>query len=172
MKKNRRILLSFILSLTLILMAGCDPSKKWQKQEEALIDNYISSLGDTVAVLKPSGLYYIEIQAGTGRIPVSKDTVSIRYKGMFLDGTVFSSNLQDTVDFSFIVGAFQVIDGIDEGVRYMKEGGIAKLLTPSELAYGATGYGYISGYTPLLWQINLVKGKTWHKKVNLAFCAI
>jgi hypothetical protein len=76
------------LGLILIIIAGCDPSKKYRKQESAEIQNYIQSLGDTVYVLKPSGLYYIELQAGTGRTPIANDTIAFWYKAMFLDRVV------------------------------------------------------------------------------------
>jgi FKBP-type peptidyl-prolyl cis-trans isomerase len=164
MKKYSRIFVLCFLSLSLILLASCDPSKKWQKEERSQINNYLNSQGDTVVLLKPSGLYYIEVQAGTGRMPIAKDTVSMRFEGTFLDGTVFGSNLQDSVDYSFIVGTNTVIPGIDEGVTYMKEGGISRLLIPSNLAYGPTGYLSIPGYTPILFEINLVKVRPASKK--------
>jgi FKBP-type peptidyl-prolyl cis-trans isomerase len=163
MKRNRIFVLC-IFSFTLLWMTGCNPSRKWEKEEQMQIENYLGTLGDTIVVSKPSGLYYIELQAGTGIMPIAKDTVSIRYIGSFLDRSIFATNLADTTAYSFIVGAFQVIDGIDEGVRYMKEGGKTRLLTPSKLAYGTMGYGAIPGYTPLLWEIELVKVKPGSKK--------
>lgn len=164
MKKIRRIFVLCIFGFTLLWITGCNPSRKWEKEEQMQIENYLGTLGDTVVVTKPSGLYYIELQVGTGIMPVAKDTAVIKYKGSFLDGQVFGSNLEDTTAYFFIVGAFQVIDGIDEGVRYMKEGGKARLLTPSKLAYGNMGYGAIPGFTPLLWEIQLVKVKPGSKK--------
>jgi FKBP-type peptidyl-prolyl cis-trans isomerase FkpA len=42
----------------------------------------------------------------------------------------------------------------------MKEGGQALLLLPSNLAYGKSGYyPYIQGYTPLLFDVELVRVK-------------
>lgn len=151
--------------LILIIIAGCDPSKKYRKQENLLIQSYIQSLGDTVYALKPSGLYYIELQAGTGRTPVANDTIAFWYKAMFLDRVVFDSNASAAEPFSAIVGSYQILEGLDEGVRYMKEGGKARLVTPSGLAYGANGaYPVIPGYTPLLWEIELVSVKAGSKK--------
>ena len=165
MKKINRFIVFSLLSLTLLFFAGCDPSIIWEREERQLIQAYLNSLGDTVAILKPSGLYYIEILEGTGRIPVVKDTVSFRYKATLLDGRVFGSNLEEASPYGFIVGSGEIIEGIDEGVRYMKDGGKAKLLTPSSLAYGTTGiWGVLPGYTPLLWQIELVGVKAGSKK--------
>jgi len=39
----------------------------------------------------------------------------------------------------------------------MDEGGKATLLIPSKLAYGTSGYYTIPGYTPLLYDVQLVK---------------
>jgi hypothetical protein len=39
----------------------------------------------------------------------------------------------------------------------MKEGGSATFLIPSKLAYGTQGYYTIPGYTPLLYDVQLVK---------------
>ena len=64
-----RIKLLIGLGLILLFIAGCDLTSKDRKHEKTLIQNYISSLGDTAYVLKPSGLYYIELLAGTGRTP-------------------------------------------------------------------------------------------------------
>ena len=53
-----------------------------------------------------------------------------------------------------------LIYGFDEGITFMKAGGKATLLVPSNLAYGASGNGYgIPGYTPLLFDVELVRVK-------------
>jgi len=148
-----------------LVLSGCHPEKRWENEEESQIERYINSLGDTLYELKPSGLFYIELSKGTGRIPIAKDTVQIRYEAKYLDGYVFISNLNDSIDFAFIVGDGTIIPGIDEGVRYMKEGGKARLLTPSYLIYGRSGKaGYLPGYTPLTWQINLIRVRPGTKK--------
>jgi FKBP-type peptidyl-prolyl cis-trans isomerase len=41
----------------------------------------------------------------------------------------------------------------------MREGGKALFLMPSKLAYGSAGYYSIPGYTPLLFEVDLVKVK-------------
>jgi FKBP-type peptidyl-prolyl cis-trans isomerase len=110
-------------------------------------------------------LYYIELKAGTGRTPIAKDTLSFRYTGMFLDRVVFDQNLTATSPYSIIVGDHEIIPGLDEGFLYMKEGGKARFLTPSSIAYGAEGiWGTIPGYTPLMWEITLVKVYPGSKK--------
>jgi len=155
-----------IPALIAIGVSSCDLSGKYEREETQLIQNYLSSIGDTVYVKKPSGLYFLSITEGTGESPVAGDTVSFWYKAKLLSGEVFDTNIGLDSPFSFIVGSGLIISGLDEGVRYMKSGGVAKFITPSSLAYGAAGlygydqYGYyrmiLPGYTPLLWDIEIV----------------
>jgi len=161
-----KVLLSSLLFTAVagIMISGCDPAKKWEKQEQDTIDSYLNSLGgDTVYTKKTSGLYYLDLVIGTGAQPAVNDTVSIKYKGSFLTGTEFATNYTDTSKFSFVVGGGGALQGLDEGVRYMKEGGKAKMLIPSALAYGTygayNGYVNIPGYTPLIFEVILVKVK-------------
>lgn len=156
------ILLTGILGMVVM---SCDPSGKYEDQEKDDIKSFISTLGDTIYEVKPSGLYYINLSEGTGIMPVELDTVSIWFRGMFLNYNYFDSNIGMAAPLTFIVGSGYIIKGIDEGVRYMKEGGKAKLLTPSSLAYGTYGiYGYLGGYTPLLWEVELADVKPGSKK--------
>lgn len=174
MKKRKRLELWIGFGLILLFIVGCDLNSKLRKEERNLIQNYISSLGDTVYVSKPSGLYYIELKAGSGRAPVVKDTVTFWYTGMFLNRQVFDSNIPSSVPNKAIIGISdiaygQLLPGLDEGVQYMKEGGKARLLLPSGLAFGTAGYTIpdgqgnyyqiIPGSTPVLYEIELISVK-------------
>jgi FKBP-type peptidyl-prolyl cis-trans isomerase len=162
--KIKKITLSIlVLGVLVLALAGCDPARKYEKEEKQQIQDYLSGLGDTVYVTKPSGLVYINLVAGTGRLPIVKDTVSIYYKGMYITGRTFATNVGDAEPLEFIVGSGYLIEGLDEGIRYIKDGGKAKLMTPSSIAYGPNGYGIISGFTPLLWEIQVVEVKAGSK---------
>jgi FKBP-type peptidyl-prolyl cis-trans isomerase FkpA len=160
MKKNSFIELVVGFILVLFTISGCshDDLNTWQLHEKESINGYVKSLGDTAYVLTANGLYYIELTAGTGAMPVAGDTVTFRYKGSFLDGVVFDSNTgTGKVPFKMIIGSGEIIDGLDEGIRLMKKGGKGKFLTPSSLAYGHGGIpNIIPGYTPLLFEITLL----------------
>ena len=88
-----------------------------------------------------SGLQYIEEVAGTGRQAQAGDKVSVHYTGMLDDGTVFDSSQGRGQPIEFVLGVGQVIPGWDEGIALMSTGGKARLIIPSELAYGAQGAG-------------------------------
>lgn len=155
----KRNILTIFLLLTVVLMislVSCDPAKKYEKEESAKIQEYLNSNSDLNFVLKPSGLYYLEVVAGSGRIPVKHDTAYVKYTGKFLDETIFDTNVGKTDTLIFPVDEGWLISGFDEGITFMREGGKAKLLVPSKLAYGPSGYYIIVGYTPLLYDIELV----------------
>ena len=153
--KNIRFFAGIFLIASFII--GCNSSATWEKQERSQIAAYIKTLGDTVYSKKTSGLYYIELRAGTGRMPVAKDTVFFRYTGMFVDRVVFDSNITASAPYGAVLGNYEIIPGLDEGFQYMKEGGKARFLLPSNLAYGAAGiWNIIPGYSPLLFEIELI----------------
>ncbi len=86
-----------------------------------------------------SGLIYIETQAGTGAQPTAADTVKVHYKGTLTNGTEFDSSYKRGTPAEFPLGG--VIKCWTEGVQKMKVGGKAKLVCPSDIAYGERGAG-------------------------------
>jgi FKBP-type peptidyl-prolyl cis-trans isomerase FkpA len=85
----------------------------------------------------PSGVIYIEEKAGTGDSPKPTDKVKVHYTGKLIDGTVFDSSVERGQPVTF--GLNQVIKCWTEGVGQMKPGGKAKLVCPSDQAYGDRG---------------------------------
>ncbi|MBK7710310.1 MAG: FKBP-type peptidyl-prolyl cis-trans isomerase [Bacteroidales bacterium] len=154
-RKNVKVILQLTAVLLMISLISCDPGRKLAKQEKEDIQDYLSQNSTLAFVKKPSGLYYLEVTAGTGISAVRTDSAYVKYTGKFLNGTVFDSNVSSGKLYGFIVG--QNITGFDEGITLMKQGGKATLLIPSSLGYGSVGTYGISGYTPLLFDIELVK---------------
>lgn len=150
--------LKTVLLLVIVIIAtGCEINK-WEEHERRLIDDYVKSLEDTLYVLYPSGLYYIELIPGTGSVPVENDTVYFKYKAAFTDYVQFDRNFPETTPLEYVMGSFNgmTIKGVDEGLRYIKEGGTSRLLTPSSLAFGFDGlWNIVAGYTPIVWTIEL-----------------
>jgi len=94
--------------------------------------------GETVTT--DSGLQYIDIQEGTGASPGLNKIVVVHYTGWLqADGTKFDSSLDRGGPSTFMLG--QVIEGWNEGLATMAEGGKRRLIIPPELAYGETGFG-------------------------------
>lgn len=148
------ILITGIIVLSVFLGSCGDDEIDFEQLEREKIDYYLSRNNITTEPTA-SGLYYIELIKGNGLLPVLSDTVEVWYTGMFVDGTVFDSNIGSSL-LTFPLGEGAVIDGWDEGLSYMNEGGRAMLVVPSSLAYGDTGHGSIPGYTPLVFEVHLV----------------
>jgi FKBP-type peptidyl-prolyl cis-trans isomerase len=84
-----------------------------------------------------SGLVYLELSPGTGDAPKATDTVKVNYKGTLTDGTEFDSSYKRNQPATFPLSG--VIKCWTEGVQLMKPGGKAKLVCPSDIAYGDRG---------------------------------
>lgn len=105
----------------------------------------------------PSGLYYIETQAGTGDFPQKGNTVTVHYTGTLLDGTKFDSSYDRNDPFKFVLGAGRVIKGWDEGIALMKKGGKATLIIPPRLGYGSREIpGVIPANSVLIFEVELI----------------
>jgi len=154
-KMNFRALIMFSGVLLTLSVVSCDPAAKLRKEENAQIQEYLSQNSDLDFVKQPSGLYYLEMIAGSGESPVVGDSAYVKYTGKFLDGTIFDSTVSTGLPYGFIVGTS--ISGFDEGVSMMKPGGKSTFLIPSGLGYGETGTYQIPGFTTLLFDVELVK---------------
>jgi FKBP-type peptidyl-prolyl cis-trans isomerase FkpA len=150
----------FIITALLIMTAAisCNKTDEFAEAEQLKIQEYLERNSSLNFEIKPSGLYYLEQITGTGNLPVKFDTAYLWYTGKFLDGQIFDSNVNTSKQLEVIIGSQGVIPGFAEGISYMKQGGKSLFLIPSALGYGSTGnyYGGISGYTPLLFEVQLV----------------
>ena len=134
-------------------------AKAAESKEPGLILNYMKEK-NVSAKPTASGLYYIEKVKGKGARASAGKKVSVHYTGHLLDGTVFDSSLErkPAKPFEFTLGTGQVIQGWDEGIALMNEGGKATLIVPSKLGYGANGSGgTIKPFSPLVFEVELVK---------------
>jgi FKBP-type peptidyl-prolyl cis-trans isomerase FkpA len=57
--------------------------------------------------------------------------------------------------YPFTVGAGQVIPGVDQGVRGMRQGGKRRIYMPPSMAYGNTGQGSIPPNASLVFEIEM-----------------
>lgn len=107
-------------------------------------------------ITTPSGLKYVDVAVGTGEAPTASSPVTINYAGMFAaNGQVFDTTAGRQPYSSPRADGF--IPGFTEALLGMKEGGKRDVYIPSDLAYGARGYGPIPPNTDLVFQIELIK---------------
>ena len=89
-----------------------------------------------------AGLIIADKQVGTGEEAVSGATLTMHYTGWLYEngvkGKQFDSSRSGS-PFEFKLGAGEVIEGWDEGIRGMRTGGVRELIIPPGKAYGAKG---------------------------------
>ncbi len=125
-----------------------------QKQRD-LLDEVAAGYDET-----PSGLRYKILQKGDGKQATKGAMVSVHYKGQLLDGTIFDSSYKRKQPIDFAIGVGQVIAGWDEGIQLLKVGDKARLVIPSNLAYGERGAGgVIPPNATLIFDVELMNVK-------------
>jgi peptidylprolyl isomerase len=88
----------------------------------------------------PTELVAQDLVVGKGKEAKDGDTVSVQYVGVLFDGgKEFDTSWGKNEPFEFTLGGGQVINGWDQGVVGMREGGRRRLIIPPDLAYGAQG---------------------------------
>jgi FKBP-type peptidyl-prolyl cis-trans isomerase FkpA len=129
-----------------------------QKQKE-LAKPYLENAAKEKGAQKmESGLIYQQIKAGTGAQPKASDIVKVHYTGTLIDGKEFDSSIKRGQPAEFPLG--QVIPCWTEGVGKMKVGGKAKLVCPSDIAYGDQGRPpIILGGATLVFEVELLDVK-------------
>ncbi len=119
-----------------------------------------------------TGLKYVITKSSPKLKPLKGDTLLVNYAGRTLEDKVFDSSIEAVAKaaalnqpgrayepIQVIVGTGSVIPGWDEGLLLLNEGSKATFVIPSDLAYGAQGQGDIQPYSPLVFDVELVKVK-------------
>ena len=103
-----------------------------------------------------SGIVITTLTEGTGASPKSTETVKVHYRGTLTNGKEFDSSYARGTPATFPLN--RVIPCWTEGVQTMKVGGKAKLLCPSNLAYGSRGVpGTIPPDSTLVFEVELLE---------------
>ena len=119
--------------------------------EKFLSSNALKSNVGTTA----SGLQYTILAEGAAEKVAKNDTVTIKYKGTLIDGTVFDEGEIP----GYVSGSRGLITGFEEGLCLVGEGGKAIIYLPSDLAYGSRGSRGIEPNTVLVFDIEIVEVK-------------
>jgi len=140
---------SILVLVSLVILAACaapelEPTSV--APPEAVSESTTESENSYVfisedAITTDSGLQYVITDQGDGASPQPGDIVEVHYTGRFTDGNIFDSSYDRENPLRFKTGVGQVIPGWDEAILLLKVGDKAKLIIPSELAYGEAGVG-------------------------------
>jgi len=140
------------------------------EEEAKLIEAYAAE-NDINYEISDEGLYYEIIEPGDGELAQPGQTVKVAYKGYVLDGTVFDTSIEEEAKaagvynpnrqyepYGFTLVTGSVIQGWHIGVAKLAEGGKAKLIIPSRLAYGPQSRGpVIKPNSVLVFDVELVE---------------
>ncbi len=132
--------------------------------EENELSILLAYLSENNILTEPtsSGLYYIESGFSTPESinalkPVSGDTVVVVVKGYLLTSpeNVFVEKTYLEPE-KYVYKKDDVIKGWEEAIGYMRKGVYAKIIVPSNLAYGKDKVGLIPPYSTLIFEIRVL----------------
>jgi len=172
----------YISLISLLIMAfltfSCeeeDQGNEALEQENRFFELYMgATFKDTIAPPKASGLYYIEVREGSGQALQDGDWVLANYVtyaipednvlDSYIENVIVDNSLVDTSSVNILTGPVKIllgghIEGINEGLSYMKAGGQAIFCFTSDLGYGAKGgtlMKNVSNYQSLRHEIEIV----------------
>ena len=143
-----RVFLAFGLS------TACNKDDQSEKDRQA-IQQYLTD-HRLSATEHSSGIFYILDTPGSGGSPTISSTVTVRYKGYYLDGVVFDqTNGSDTVQFplSGLISGWQI------AIPLLQKGGKGTFFIPSGLGYGSNPPFGVRADAVLVFEIELVDFK-------------
>lgn len=113
----------------------------------------------TIPAGNPPGELLIEDEiVGDGDEATVGKRVAVHYAGVaWSNGKEFDASWNRRDTFDFLLGAREVIEGWDRGVKGMKVGGRRRLTIPPDLGYGSRGAGgAIKGGETLVFVVDLI----------------
>jgi FKBP-type peptidyl-prolyl cis-trans isomerase FkpA len=135
--------------------AGARATRVVAREKATSVGYLAKAAAEPGAVRTDSGLVYRDLSPGTGPSPTASDTVKVHYRGTLINGTEFDSSYRRNEPAQFPLGG--VIRCWTEGVQKMKVGGKARLVCPSDLAYGDAGRPSIPGGATLVFEVELLE---------------
>jgi FKBP-type peptidyl-prolyl cis-trans isomerase len=127
--------------------------------EQLLLQRYLAE--NNIKAEPQNGVYIVKQQKGKG-IPIEKGKViQINYKASFINYIQFD-NTYNKQYFGFTYGTpDQVIEGLQIALNGMKKGEKAKIIIPSQLAFGEEGSstGIVPPFATVIYELEIVNVK-------------
>ncbi|HCX99183.1 MAG TPA: hypothetical protein DG754_03500 [Bacteroidales bacterium] len=169
---KRKFLFLLLAVFGAVAFCSCEEEVDERESDELLRLQAYMSIHYPDARPTESGLYVIIVQEGTGATPSNSDFLLFEYTGQNLDDYVFETTNKATAKLydiyspqihysakyiQYNLSVPTIIKGLEEGFSHLKEGGVAKLIMPSKLAYGNTRHQGLLPYTSVIFDIKLNK---------------
>jgi len=149
-------LLFFFLALILTSCLDLDDGREEYTAERELellrvrLEGYVDQGLDVDTT--DLGVYYVRLVEGSGEFPKEGDTISVKYAGYLMNGSVFSHSFDFLPDsaWTYAIGERENIPGWEEMMLLMNKGCKMEFVVPSNLAYGDNWNGFIPPYSSLI----------------------
>ncbi len=116
-----------------------------EMQEQQLLKLFLKENGLEPSDFFKNGIYFLPIADGLPGDSVQRGSlVTCRYTGTHTDGKIFDSTYGNAQPLEITYGKpGQLIKGLEIALKGMKKGEKAKIIIPSQLAFGAEGFADI-----------------------------
>lgn len=149
------------LNVTFVVVSKYSSAKQLA-EDQKLIKEYTAK-NNLQVTPTAEGVYVATQVAGGGEQPQPGDTVVVNYTGKLLNGKVFDSSVDSTINpgrklepIRFPIGKGYVIKGWDAGIASLKKGTKATLILPSGLGYGLQPTPMIPSNSVLVFEVELL----------------
>ena len=149
----RHFIHAAILLLPLLVFSSCNLEDQGEIDEEK-IEQYLSD-NKLTATRHSSGIYYLITTPGSGGSPTLTSTVTVNYKGYYLDNSVFDQTTGSPIQFPLS----NLIQGWQIAIPLLQKGGKGTFFIPSQLGYGSYPPQGIPADAVLIFDIELVDFK-------------
>ena len=137
------------------LKQSAQKNKNLISDEQKLIQKAIRNDSSSIYKKSKTGFWYSYIMKTNNLKPKSGDKVKFKYLLQDLEKNILYNEKLDTV--TYFVDKEEILPGLREAIKILKEGEIAVFLFPSYLCYGYQGDGEKVGINqPLRFTINLL----------------
>ncbi len=165
-------ILRSLLALPLLGLWACstntpDPASTSNADNITAIKTYVSAR-PALSTIKTStsGLYYLVTSPNpTGKSPGLGEEVSFTYRSYNLQDVLVDST-NNTAPVYFPFGLSLLLYGLEEGISYMHEGEKATLIMPSSLAYDSRAITNLPAYSPVRFEVTLLRSLTENQQIT------
>jgi len=110
------------------------------------------------SIRTPAGLYYRDLEVGTGAVAEAGSAVTVEYTGALPGGYVFDRTKPGDAPLAFRIGRGRPrpIAGFEQGTIGMRVGGKRQIIIPPELGYGRAGNDPVPPNSILVFTVQLL----------------
>ncbi|MFW5773798.1 MAG: FKBP-type peptidyl-prolyl cis-trans isomerase [Tangfeifania sp.] len=165
----KRTITGLVIAFIAIAFFSCKENDVEKQREDELkkLDEFIRNHYSDVEQ-RPSGLYYIELEDGTGDSIQIGDRVQLFYDLWTLDSTYVTGTgpyhyepvemrVEHPSNLSASANSVAQLRSLNEALTYMQTGTKSLLIFDSQLGFGQYGSSRVGPFTPLMMEVEVYK---------------